>query len=591
MKKTIDKLKTLNDFLLNSKYHLGLEDILKEDKSKIENILSGKEKPSEEILKEIADFFYLDYEILEDDNLELPNNDHIQVDDVKVSAIQSSYLNKLGKKKHKHVIKRNYDILDKPTKKKLFINLACIFIPVLVFVIYCITSVSINRVETINTYKQGDKLSSSQQVIESCLPKQGELGVTPFANIRVGSTIENIKNISTSNNNYSVTMSVRFDFDQIEFHKMFYYKNKGITLDKSIDYSFYDEKDYLVDNYCPSSTSDSNSKCYLPYSDNIPDIFQFNFESNKHLYENNVKPISINTLYEEETKSFPGEKSSNIYTSKNDEFCIGNGKIDSDSLEYLEKGKPYYDEQTKSFRYTQSAHFSATINKKFDSPRYPLDSAQFHIYIQPTLNSKYIRYIADKEMSGYSTYFSISDGYRLINETNDIKNLSIKLNYYTEKDLDRSSSTFGQNIIKTQFEIVVRANKTGFSVFINSFLNIIAVAIWLILAFFNQSFNKEDSISMIGTGFFSAISAILLGLSLVSSGNIFSLLTVVNIFTLCMVLIMGYESITAKRINKMGDAVTVAYKTVKVRILFYFLVICSIIMYIVLPAISYLWML
>ena len=127
MKKTIDKLKTLNEFLLNSKYHLGLEDILKEDKSKIENILFGKEKPSEDILKEIADFFYLDYEILEDDNLALPNNDHIQVDDVKVSAIQSSYLNKLGKKKHKHVIKRNYDILDKPTKKKLFINLACIY--------------------------------------------------------------------------------------------------------------------------------------------------------------------------------------------------------------------------------------------------------------------------------------------------------------------------------------------------------------------------------------------------------------------------------------------------------------------------------
>lgn len=54
MKKVIDKLKTLNKFLLNSKYHLGLEDILKEDKPKIENILFGKEKLSEDILKEIA---------------------------------------------------------------------------------------------------------------------------------------------------------------------------------------------------------------------------------------------------------------------------------------------------------------------------------------------------------------------------------------------------------------------------------------------------------------------------------------------------------------------------------------------------------
>lgn len=112
----------------------------------------------------------------------------------------------------------------------------------------------------------------------------------------------------------------------------------------------------------------------------------------------------------------------------------------------------------------------------------------------------------------------------------------------------------------------MRANKHGISTYLNSFLNIIAVAIWLILTFYNQSFNKDDSMSMIGTEFFSAISAILLGLSTIVIANTFSLLTFVNTFTLVMVLIMGFEIITARRYNKLDNASLIAYSSVKMRV-------------------------
>ncbi len=458
-------------------------------------------------------------------------------------------------------------------------------IPFLAFIVYSYATVSINRAETIENYRSGNELSSSQKAIRDSLPQKGAEGATYYAETSIGAQLENISNVSTSNSNYTVTMSLRYDFDQMDYHRMWWEKEKGISFNQD---NFYTEEDLSQDAW--SLNSEGNG--WLAYPDNIPDVIQFNFEDGSgnpvHL-STSLEPTSISTLYSAERAAYPGEKSSNVYTDKNDEFSIGNGRISADSLEYQDRGTAYYDKSAKAFRFSQKLHFSALITKKFDSPRYPLDSAQFHVYIQPTRNTNYIRYVPDLSMSGLSPYFDISGGYQLIEEKDGITNFAVLPNYYVDTDLDRSSPTFGQKIVKTQLEVIVRANKHGISVFLNSFLNIIAVACWLTLAFFNQSFNKDDSISMIGTGFFSAISAILLGLSLTSSGNVFSLLTMVNIFTLGMVLVMGYESIAAKRAVKTSNAALIAYRTVKLRILFYFFVFASLAIYFGLPALAYLW--
>lgn len=573
-----NKLKVLNDYL-KEKEHISLYEYL--------DLKSEEELYKEDKLKDnisnTAKLFFLEEDILLDDSKNIPNISDLAIDEILLNTKKDKYTHQLGEKKNKDVIKRNLKLLDEKNKKKLGINLCLSFLPFLAFVIFSLARVISNSVETLNTYAQGDKLSSSQQAIEDSLDEKSS--TIQYVNVDIGNQVESINNISSANSSYNITLVTRFDFDQIEFHKMWWLKEKGEIFNSD---NFYTDLDLFADNYCFNSTEDG----WLKYSDNIPDILQFNFADNIHpSSDNTIEPISISTLYQEERKAYPGEKSSNVFTDKNDEFSIGNGKISPDSLEYLEKGKAYFDNETNSYRFFQKLHYSATINKQFDSPRYPLDSAQFHVYIQPTRNTNFIRYVPNTSMSGFSTYFNISDGYRLIRERDNIKNFSTKLNYYTETDLDKYSSTYNQTINKSQCEIIVRANKHGFSVFVNSFLNIIAVAIWLILAFFNQSYNKEDSISMIGTGFFSAISAILLGFSLSSSSNIFSLLSLINIFTLGMVLFMGYESISAKRANKLNNPVLIAYRTIKIRILFYFFLICSLLMYIVIPAIAYLWIL
>ncbi len=579
-----EKIQHLNEFL-KARHRLSLAEAIEMKDEAFAGILEGSEIPSAEILKKIADFFFLNVNLLTDDGKELPHDDALYVDETVVALRRNEYEQQLSKKKHSHVIKRNYALLDKKGKRKLWLNLALTSIPFLAFIVYSYATVSVNRAETLENYRAGNELSEEQQAIRDSLPQNGANSVTHYAEINIGTQLESISNISTSDSNYTVTMSLRYDFDQMDYHKMWWEKEKGIPFNKD---GFYSEEDLSQDAWSLNSEGDG----WLPYPDNVPDVIQFNFEDasgNPLHLSSSLEPTSISTLYIAERAAYPGEKSSNVYADKNDEFSIGNGHISADSLEYQDRGTAYYDKSAKTYRFSQKLHFSAQITKKFDSPRYPLDSAQFHIYIQPTRNTNYIRYIPDLSMSGLSPYFDISGGYQLIKEKDGITSFAILTNYYTDTDLDRSSSTFGQKIVKTQLEVIVRANKHGISVFLNSFLNIIAVACWLTLAFFNQSFNKDDSISMIGTGFFSAISAILLGLSLTSSGNVFSLLTMVNIFTLGMVLVMGYESIAAKRAIKTSNAAQVAYRTVKLRILFYFFVIASLAVYFGLPALAYLW--
>ncbi len=580
MSKLQEKLRHLDAFL-REKHHLSLAKAIGKGELSYEEVFG--DDISKDVLIEVAEFFFLSVDTLEDDAKELPPDSSLQVDEVVVNIRKGEYENQIGKKKSKGLLKRNFLALEVKQRKKLVASLILTCLPFLAFLTYSLVNISVNISNTLTSYKEGDRLSSEQQAIEDALPKVGEEGVGAFAKVKVGGVLESIKNISSANSSYGLTMSLRFDFDQMEYHKMWWEKEKGEPFNAD---NYYTEEDLSQDNYC----FNADQSGFLPYPDNIPDIIQFNFASDKHLLEAG-DPISVSTLYIEERAAYPGEKSSNTYASKNDEFSMGNGKISPDSLEYQEKGKAYYDEKTSSYRYAQKLHFDASINKTFDSPRYPLDSAQFHIYIQPTRDVSLVRYVDDKEMSGFSTYFSIGDGYRLIKESEDIKNFTVKLNYYSELDRDPSSSNYGQKIIKSQLELIVRANKQGISIFLNSFLNIVAIGTWLLLAFYNQSYNGDDSIGMIGTGFFAAISAILLGFSLVSNANIFSLLSLVNIFTLGLVLVMGYESISAKRANRLGDASLIAYRSVKIRVLFYFLLAMAVAMDLLLPCLAYLWIL
>ena len=100
------------------------------------------------------------------------------------------------------------------------------------------------------------------------------------------------------------------------------------------------------------------------------------------------------------------------------------------------------------------------------------------------------------------------------------------------------------------------------------------------IAFYNQSYNQVDAISILGTGLFGVISSILIGISMISDVNMSSLMTIVNIFTLAIIMLKTRESIAAKRTKILNDKVVISYRAIILRILFVILAISAITMFI-----------
>ena len=589
MKKINIKIKYLDDYL-SKNYNVSLARAIGQSDKSMKKIYEGGKIPFW-VIHKIVRFFMIDKSVLLDDEKDLPRDDELSLDKELIDILKEDKNNEWKLFKNKHELSRNYRMLNHGKRVSLWLSLTIICLPILAFSVGCLTWISIDRVNTINKYKNAEELTEFEKnVQEAALNREG----LTYVNINTGSEIEKIYDISHSSNTFTARLSTFFDFDQMEFHKMFYRFEEGKEFNAD---NFYTQEDLLIDNYTPSD--DGSSDIYLNYSDNIPDIIQFNFEEGKHPSDKNNKPVSLSTLYKDrERAAFPGEQQSNNFSSNNSEFFIGNGSFVPDSIEVREKGRAYRAEDG-SFRFFQKIHFDAKIEKTFDSPRYPLDSVQFHIYIQPNRSSDYVRYNLVDNVSingetvafnGFSSSFSMTNGYRRISSNGDIKDLTTRIFYYAvNEESTLKNEDPSKWVIKSELEIVVRANKSGMSSFIQAFINIFAVGIWMIIAFFNQSYNKQDSIGMIGTGLFAAISSILVGVSMISDANIFSLITMINVFTLGIILIMAYESIAAKRASVKENKVAMAYRFIKLRVIFYAIVISSLMMFIALPFTAYIF--
>ena len=586
MGKINTKIKYLNDFLRNN-YGISLARAIREKEDSLNKIYEGK-KASLFLIHKIANFFSIKVSTLKDDTIDL-DYENLKVDEELINDIKSDLDDCSKIINNKHSFKRNYRILSHRKRVSLWVSTLLVSLPIVAFSVGCLTYINIDRANTLEKY-ENIASGKEEEVYQLCKEEALSRSNVVYSSINTGVEIEKITEISHSSNSYIARLSTWFDFDQMEFHKMFYSYDEGKIFNED---NFYTDEDLLVDRYTPSE--DGSSQLYLEYSDNIPDVIQFNFLDNIHPSDTLAKPISLSTLYyNREQSSFPGEQQSNNFTSNNAEFYIGNGSFSPDSIEVREKGRAYKSSDG-TYRYFQKVHFDAKIEKTFDSPRYPLDSVQFHIYIQPNKDTDYIRYnlvdevlIDDKVVgfNGFSQMFSITNGYRLIKESDTRKNLSTRVIYYPTYN---DNSSYKDALIKTELEVVIRANKSGVSSFIQAFINLFAVAIWMIIAFFNQSYNNQNSIDMIGTGLFAAISSVLVGVSMISDANIFSLITMVNIFTLATILIMAYESIASKRAEVKNNKIEKAYRFVKLRLIFYVLTICSILMFVALPLSAYIF--
>jgi hypothetical protein len=437
------------------------------------------------------------------------------------------------------------------------------------------------------------------------------------ATVKLGSQIMSISSIGSSS--YDIRLSVWFDFDQLQFHRMM------CTFNSAVNYYDVQEFGTLSDRWTNSNRYldrfgwDKHAEAFLNEPNGIPDFIEASdFKSyptgnDKAAQRAFLSTLKISDIYTIETESYPASTVSNNYPNKTPMWSVSKGTFVSDSFNY-DFQAPYYKKITAgtgadAFRLFQKCTFSATILKSFDCPRYPLDSEEFNVFLTPKYTTDVIRYeIADNislrqvqqegtavyvlstygtaeqldYQSGISPYFNISNGYEVLNNSSYIRSNVRRLSY-TGVAVNEAN----YKDIVSSYEIVLRVNRLGFNLFLQAFANLFAVIVWITIAFYDQSYNGEDAIGMLGTGLFGVISSVLIGISMISDANLFSLITMINIFTLCVIMLMAYEAIASKRSKIAKDLVGNAYNLIKLRILFVILLICTLTMFVGLPVLSY----
>ena len=96
MNKCVEKIKHLNEILLK-KDHISIGDALEIDDFDL--FLEEKKEIDDETLSRIAAIFYLEEELLKNDEKELPHDDALAIDETIIAHHKNDYERELGKKK------------------------------------------------------------------------------------------------------------------------------------------------------------------------------------------------------------------------------------------------------------------------------------------------------------------------------------------------------------------------------------------------------------------------------------------------------------------------------------------------------------
>jgi len=642
------KLRYLDKFLVERAQGLTLARALSLSLPKWKQIQSGWDIPSKAVMKRAAVYFSLPPKMLLDNDEKLPSFDELKIDE-DLAAVQRNDLSEtMNYYKNKHYIARNYRVLSHAMQVRLYASLFVVLLPLAAFTGYCTYRILNDRQESVAKLNQTEIIDSKSKAFRDGYiadnDKEKNSALT-YCNVKVGLQVVKIFDIQPSNEYFSAAIKLWFDFDQEEFHTMYKAYN-GITLaDQKAEDVFaseafdatkgdihqFDNMDaFSVDRstnevfYAPDGTPDHIELAYPFTLNRLIDRKNYNVtdpatirENARKIIEDNPAATALNNVWTAERNSYPGLFPSSIYNQYDPNFDVGKG-VDNTSLFYdYDPGEPYYlsntegkAEATSQFRMIQSMRFAVKVSKAYDNPRYPLETAQFWINVEPAkwLSVDHLRYVdADvvdvsrKQISGNTgfTYCSHDEGvYTTMSDdvafTDGFRPIKGDHPYARTIEYDVDSENPGKSYSK--YTVVVRANRAAFtqgnflpSTFLQAYINLAAVIIWIIIGFYNQTYAGEDSLGMLGTGMFSAISATIVGFQMLSDASMFSLMTMINIFTLAVILIMTYQAVQAKKANARKDKALIAYNGVKLRIMYYMLTICTVIMFIGLPIASYIW--
>ena len=174
----------------------------------------------------------------------------------------------------------------------------------------------------------------------------------------------------------------------------------------------------------------------------------------------------------------------------------------------------------------QLIRYDVVINKQFWTPRFPLESHQLRIYLEPSENVNSIVLVAAADESYTNPNLGIT-GYQLTRF--DVAQAVIA---YDDPLLNPAFDEYGDNssVYKTEVMAQLEINREGIGLFIKCFIALYGTTAWILLCLYICTFRRVDPLGMIGAAFFGSVSNIMVGANLVPDALQMGLLEYGNLF-------------------------------------------------------------
>ncbi len=221
-------------------------------------------------------------------------------------------------------------------------------------------------------------------------------------------------------------------------------------------------------------------------------------------------------------------------------FFVGNGDITRKELveEFHQDGVHY-----------QAYRVNATIEKYFDTTRYPLDSHQLMLFIEDDRDISEVWYVPDKDNSGLNRHLVIS-GFDMIST-----NCGVYLNEYANDMAHPVLEAKGFDGKKTmEYMFAVSVNRGGYGLFLKAFLGLLGILLWVCIGLYNCAYNGTDAMGAISTGIFGVVSSMIVGMNLLSDARGSGLIEYVNFFSLAIILLVTLFVIRINHLRSRGGS-------------------------------------
>lgn len=215
-----------------------------------------------------------------------------------------------------------------------------------------------------------------------------------------------------------------------------------------------------------------------------------------------------------------------------DNFRIYKGTIDE-----LETVKDYVDENGKHY---QRFRIHTTVSKVFMTPRYPLDSHQLRMYIEPNYSIIKVNLTQSQFDDELNPNISVA-GY-------DITRMNAGIEYISyESDFDDPELTSEAHVIKSEHMNQIEINRNGFGLYFRCFIALWATIIWCLIMLFAATRHKVDAFEFIPETLFGAAANILVGAALLPESQMLGLLEFGNMWGIFIIIVATIAILTMNR--------------------------------------------